>query len=50
MDDKCDAPVYVSGDSNANEKLDAGETWTYTCATTLTATTTNTATASGSLR
>ena len=47
-DDKCDAPVYVSGDSNANEKLDTSETWTYTCAATLTATTKNIATASGS--
>ncbi len=48
VDDKCDAPVYVSGDDNSNHKLDVGETWTYTCGATLSETTTNTATASGS--
>ena len=47
-DDKCSpvsAPVKAGG--NADNMLDVGETWTYSCATTLTATTKNTATASG---
>jgi len=46
-DDKCDAPVFVSGDTNSDSKLDLTETWTYTCAMTLTETTTNVATATG---
>lgn len=46
-DDKCSPMVYVSGDTNNDSKLDASESWKYTCQTKLTATTTNTATASG---
>ncbi len=46
-DDKC-APVnYLSGDSNANSKLDMSETWLYTCRANLTKTTTNTIIALG---
>ena len=46
-DDKCAVvagPVKTGGDADA--LLEVGETWTYTCASSLTATTTNTATAS----
>jgi von Willebrand factor type A domain len=46
-DDVC-APVgYVSGDTNADGKLQSSETWSFACTTTLSATTTNVATASG---
>ncbi len=54
-DDKC-SPVtptlggdgiHNTGDTNNNGVLDPGETWTYTCKTTLNDTTTNVATASG---
>ena len=32
-DAKCDAPgpAYISGDTNSNNKLDVGETWTFRC-------------------
>ncbi len=37
-DPKCDAaPAYVSGDSNADGKLQTTETWVYTCSHTVTA-------------
>ena len=46
-DDKCSPVTYVSGDTNNNKELDPGETWNYTCTTTLSTTTTNTATVTG---
>lgn len=46
-DDKCAPVTLVSGDINNNFKIEANETWQYTCATTLANTTTNTATATG---
>jgi uncharacterized repeat protein (TIGR01451 family) len=46
-DDKCAPVTFISGDTNANTQLDAGETWAYTCQANLTITTTNTATATG---
>ncbi|HEX2850154.1 MAG TPA: hypothetical protein VHN98_06365 [Acidimicrobiales bacterium] len=46
-DDKC-APVTRSGgDTDGDNLLDPGETWTFTCTSTLAATTTNTATVTG---
>jgi len=48
VDDKCTPMKYISGDTNANSKLDVTETWIYTCRTNLTQTTLNTATAEGS--
>ena len=36
-DPKCDAaPLYVSGDTNSDSKLQLTETWTYTCSHTVT--------------
>jgi uncharacterized repeat protein (TIGR01451 family) len=35
-DDKCTPVTFVNGDTNANGILDPGETWNYTCTTTLT--------------
>ncbi len=46
-DDKCSPVVYQGGDTNTNNALDVGETWTYTCSTTLTVDTVNTATVTG---
>lgn len=46
-DDKCGPVAYISGDTNADVRLDPSETWTYTCASRLTQTTTNTASAIG---
>lgn len=46
-DDKCSPLTYISGDTNGDSKLDATETWTYTCRINITKTTTNTAIASG---
>ena len=46
-DDKCSPVTYVSGDTNGNSKLEATETWTYTCRANLTRSTTNTVTVSG---
>lgn len=46
-DDKCSPVTYTAGDTNANSALEVGETWTYTCTTTLTGDTVNTATATG---
>jgi hypothetical protein len=46
-DDKC-APVdYVSGDVNADGKLQSSETWIFSCTANLSGSTTNVATASG---
>lgn len=47
-DDKCSPVNYISGDKNYDVKLDAGESWIYTCRTVLAKTTTNTAVATGS--
>ena len=44
-DDKCSPVTFVGGDSDNDGKLDAGETWSYTCTATLTETTVNTVTA-----
>ncbi len=46
-DDTCSPVTYVSGDANSNNRLDAGETWTYACTTQVTQDTTNTATVTG---
>jgi hypothetical protein len=46
-DNTCSPVTLLSGDSNNNGKLDPGETWKYSCTTTLSQTTTNTATAAG---
>lgn len=46
-DNKCGPVTLVSGDANADAKLDVNETWTYTCRTNLTATTMNTVIATG---
>jgi uncharacterized repeat protein (TIGR01451 family) len=46
-DNGCSPLSAPTGDSNANGKLDKGETWTFTCTTTLQNTTSNIATASG---
>ena len=46
-DDKLGPVTYVSGDTNSDGLLQAGETWIYTATTVLTATTTNVATATG---
>jgi hypothetical protein len=34
-DDKCSSPTFVSGDTNNDGKLNPGETWTFTCTSTL---------------
>jgi hypothetical protein len=46
-DDKCSPVARISGDTNGDSKLDATETWTYTCRKNITATTLNTVTATG---
>lgn len=46
-DDKCAGATRISGDTNSNNRLDGGESWLYSCTSTIAATTTNTATASG---
>lgn len=45
--DTCSPIVRVSGDINANSKLDVDETWVHTCSTTLSSTHTNTVVATG---
>ena len=47
VDDKCDSPTYVSGDTNNDQNLDTTETWIFTCTTLITVPTVNTATATG---
>jgi hypothetical protein len=44
VDDHCSAMSDELGDTNGNHLLDPGETWIYTCVTTLIKTTTHTAT------
>ncbi len=46
-DDKCSPISYQSGDTNRDDILDLGETWTYTCTKTITKTTTNIGVATG---
>ena len=46
-DDACAPLTFTGGDANSNGILDLGETWTYTCTTTLTQDTPNTAIATG---
>jgi uncharacterized repeat protein (TIGR01451 family) len=36
-DDKCSPVTFVSGDGNANGRLDPGETWTFRCTTSFSA-------------
>lgn len=45
--DTCSPITLVSGDSNADSKLDVNETWVYRCSTTLSETHTNTVVATG---
>jgi len=47
-DNKCSMVVFISGDTNKDNLLDPGETWTYTCQTDVLTSTMNTATAEGS--
>jgi uncharacterized repeat protein (TIGR01451 family) len=46
-DDGCASITLTGGDTNANGRLDTGETWQYRCIATITVTTTNTVTATG---
>lgn len=46
-DDKCASISRISGDTNSDNLLDTGESWTYTCRTHISASTRNTATAEG---
>ncbi|MGC9603529.1 MAG: ice-binding family protein [Minisyncoccia bacterium] len=46
-DDKCASVYRTSGDSNNNNLLDPGETWTYTCSVNVPISTKNVATAKG---
>ncbi len=45
--DSCSPLVFVSGDDNADKKLQLSEVWVYRCATTLSETHTNTVVATG---
>jgi len=45
--DTCSPIILISGDTNADAKLDMNETWVYTCSTVLTKTHTNIITATG---
>ena len=46
-DDKCDTVAFLGGDTNADNKLDLTETWSYSCTMSISTTTTNIATATG---
>lgn len=46
-DDKCAPVSFVSGDVNANNLLEPGESWIYNCSTNISQSTMNTATAKG---
>lgn len=46
-DDTCSPVSYISGDTDADNRLDTTETWSYGCTMTLSTTTTNTVTATG---
>jgi len=45
--DTCSPITLISGDANADAKLDVNETWVYTCSTTITKTHTNIVTVTG---
>ena len=47
VDDSCSPLTLVSGDINADKKLDTTETWTYSCSTILSKTHTNAVVATG---
>jgi len=47
-DNYCAPATYASGDTNGNNKLEAGETWLFTCRTNIYIDTINVASASGS--
>ena len=47
IDDSCSPLNLISGDTNADSKLDMSETWIYRCSTTLSATRMNTVVATG---
>lgn len=47
VDDTCSPLIFLSGDLNADKKLDVNETWTYDCFETLSVTHTNIVTATG---
>lgn len=47
-DDTCSPVSYISGDTDADNRLDTTETWSYSCTMVLSTTTTNTVTATGS--
>ncbi|MBF8290777.1 MAG: hypothetical protein HW391_1745, partial [Chloroflexi bacterium] len=49
-DDKCAAVTFTGGDADHDGNLQIGETWTYSCTTSLASTTTNVATATGKWR
>ncbi|HZC33645.1 MAG TPA: isopeptide-forming domain-containing fimbrial protein [Candidatus Bathyarchaeia archaeon] len=46
-DDKCSTVAFLGGDTNADNKLDLTETWSYSCTMSISTTTTNIATATG---
>lgn len=46
-DNKCAPAIFISGDTNADTKLDVSETWKYRCTATLATTTTNTVIVTG---
>lgn len=46
-DNTCSTVNYISGDTDADNRLDTTETWTYDCTIVLSTTTTNTVTATG---
>jgi len=46
-DDTCSPVSYISGDTDADNRLDTTETWFYSCTMALSTTTTNTVTATG---
>ncbi len=48
-DDNCSPVKYLSGDDNADGKLDFNETWRYSCTATVATTTQSTATATGNV-
>ncbi len=47
VDDTCSPVVLLSGDTNADTKLQVGENWKYSCSMTLSKTTTNNVVATG---
>lgn len=47
VDDSCNSVVLDSGDNDEDEQLDLGETWLYSCSTTLSETHTNTVVTTG---